>query len=331
MSRRATADRSLAAHLRAAGVPHVLDDATTRAVYSSDASLYRVPPLAVVQPRSADDVAAALEVCRADGVPVTARGAGTSVAGNAVGDGVVLDFSRHMDAVLAVDPQARTATVQPGVVHAALQARARPHGLRFGPDPSTHSRCTIGGMVGNNACGARTLAYGRSSDNVERLEVITAAGAALDTGAADTLLRTDPAHAVVEDLRRLVGDRLAVIRTHLGGFGRQVSGYALEHLLPERGFDLTRALVGSEGTLAIVTEATVRLVEDPPHRVLLVLGYPDMGAAGDVAAAVLEHRPTACEGLDRRIVDTIVDRKGPGAVPPLPGGAAWLKSPPSAS
>ncbi|WP_432990623.1 FAD-binding and (Fe-S)-binding domain-containing protein [Dactylosporangium sp. CA-233914] len=314
----------IAARLRAAGVRHVLDDPTTRAAYSSDASVYRVPPLLVVQPRHTDEVHAVLDACRAEGVPLTPRGAGTSVAGNAVGDGVVLDLSRHLDNVLEIDPEAKTATVQPGVVHATLQGQTRRYGLRFGPDPSTHSRCTIGGMIGNNACGSRSLAYGRTSDNVTSLRVLTAAGTSLDTGGLDALVPADPARRLVDDLRALVGDHLAVLRTELGRFGRQVSGYALEHLLPERGFDLTRALVGSEGTLAVVTEATVRLVEDPAHRVLLVLGFPDMGMAGDAAPAVLEHHPTACEGLDRRIVDTIVRRKGPAAVPALPGGAAWL-------
>ncbi|MCL2534905.1 MAG: FAD-binding oxidoreductase, partial [Nocardiaceae bacterium] len=165
--------------LRRAGVRDVRDDGTTRALYSSDASLYRVPPTTVVFPRAVDEVATVLDVCRSEGVPITARGAGTSVAGNAVGPGVVLDFSRYLGRVLDVDPDTRTAVVEPGVVQAALQRAAAPHGLRFGPDPSTHNRCTIGGMLGNNACGARTLGYGRTSDNVVGLDVITGAGEAL--------------------------------------------------------------------------------------------------------------------------------------------------------
>ncbi|MCK2220292.1 FAD-binding protein [Actinomadura sp. ATCC 31491] len=308
---RATA---LARDLRRRGVADVLTDPTTRAVHSSDASLYRVPPLLVARPRSADDVQAAVELCARHGIPLTARGAGTSIAGNAVGPGLVLDFSRHLHRVLEVDPEARTAVVQPGVVQAALQRAAAPYGLRFGPDPSSHTRCTIGGMIGNNACGSRALGYGRTSDNVTGLKAVAGDGTPLDL----------PAQDGPRALRDLVAANLATIRTEFGRFGRQVSGYALEHLLPENGFDVTRLLVGSEGTLAVLTEATVRLVADPAHRALVVLGYGDIAEAGDAAPGLLAHRPTACEGLDARIVDVVRARRGPGAVPPLPGGAAWL-------
>ncbi|WP_238782105.1 FAD-binding and (Fe-S)-binding domain-containing protein [Prescottella equi] len=303
--------------LRRAGVRDVRADGTTRAMYSSDASLYRVPPTTVVFPRAVDEVAAVLDVCRAAGMPLTARGAGTSVAGNAVGPGVVLDFSRHLGRVLAVDPEARTAVVEPGVVQAVLQRAAAPHGLRFGPDPSTHNRCTVGGMIGNNACGARTLGYGRTSDNVAGLEFLAGTGEALSLPAATGSL-------ILDRLRDVTRAGLATIRTELGRFGRQASGYALEHLLPENGFDVRRFVVGSEGTLGIVTQATVNLVRDPAHRVLVALGYPDIASAGDDAKAVLGFRPTACEGIDSRLVDVVRDRRGPQAVPPLPNGAAWL-------
>ncbi|WP_312858376.1 FAD-binding oxidoreductase, partial [Pseudonocardia pini] len=309
----------LLAALRREGVAEVRGDAAIRAAYSSDASLYRVPPRAVAFPRNADEVSAAVSVARACGVPVTARGAGTSVAGNAIGPGLVLDLSRHMDSVLRIDAEERTAVVQPGVVQAHLQARAAPVGLRFGPDPSTHSRCTIGGMIGNDACGSRSLGYGRTSHNVAGLTAVTGTGEVLRTG-----LVTDGFDAGREALRALVEQHLAPIRTELGRFGRQISGYALHHLLPERGFDLTRMLVGSEGTLAITTEATVRLVVDPPVRVLVVLGYDDIASAGDAVPAILPHRPSACEGLDSRIVDVLRERRGRGAVPALPEGAAWL-------
>ena len=263
-------------------------------------------------------MAAALQVARARGVPVTARGAGTSVAGNAIGPGIVLDFSRHLNRVVSIDPHARTAVVEPGVVHAALQRAAAPHGLRFGPDPSTHTRCTIGGMIGNDACGSRSLAYGRTADNVIALSGITGSGAPLRTGdGAD-------AGELGDRLRALVAGNLAPIRTELGRFDRQISGYALQNLLPEKGFDLTRMLVGSEGTLLTLTQATVRLVTDPAHRVLVALGFADFAAAGYASPAVVRHRPTACEGLDARIVDTVRERRGPAAVPDLPRGNAWL-------
>src|SRR3712207_1671067 len=172
----------LVASLRGAGLTDVDDSGLARALYSSDASLYRVLPRVVVRPRHADEIVATLEVCRSLGVPLTARGAGTSIAGNAVGPGVVLDTSRHLTAVRSVDPEARTAVVEPGVVQAALQAAARPHGLRFGPDPSTANRCTVGGMIGNNACGSRALGYGRTSDNVVALDVVTGGGDRLAPG-----------------------------------------------------------------------------------------------------------------------------------------------------
>ncbi|HET8994350.1 MAG TPA: FAD-linked oxidase C-terminal domain-containing protein [Rhodococcus sp. (in: high G+C Gram-positive bacteria)] len=306
---------AIGTRLRQAGISDVRDDSTTRAMYSSDASLYRVPPRVVVRPRSVDDVAAALDVCRREGVPLTSRGAGTSLAGNAVGTGVVLDFSRHMGRVLEIDPQHRIARVQPGAVQATVQRAAAPHGLRFGPDPSTHNRCTIGGMIGNNACGARALGYGRTSDNVVGIEVLTGTGHPLSLPGSAPIL--DP-------LRDLVDANLATIRTEFGRFGRQVSGYGLEHLLPENHFDVRKLFVGSEGTLGVLTEATVQLVADSPVRTMVALGYPDIVAAGNAAHTLLRFRPTACEGLDSRIVDIVRTRRGPGAVPPLPRGAAWL-------
>lgn len=309
---------SLQGALRAAGIRDVRVDGTSRAAYSSDASLYRVPPVAVVMPAHADEVAATLAVCRSEGIPVTARGGGTSIAGNAVGPGVVLDFSRYLNAVLSIDPDNRTAVVQPGVVQAALQKAAAPHGLRFGPDPSSHTRCTIGGMIGNNACGSRALGYGRTSDNVAGLRVLTASGDELRLGAEST------PSPILDELAALTRSGLGTIRTQFGRFGRQVSGYALENLLPENKFDVCRLMAGSEGTLTVLTEATVRLVNEPAHRMLVVLGYPDIAAAGDATPAILAHRPTACEGIDSRIVDVVRERKGDAAVPPLPAGGAWV-------
>jgi FAD/FMN-containing dehydrogenase/Fe-S oxidoreductase len=308
--------RELTDALRRAGIADVDDSGLARALYSSDASLYRVLPRAVVRPRHPDEIVAALEVCRTLRVPLTARGAGTSIAGNAVGAGVVVDTSRYLDRVLGIDPEARTATVEPGLVQAALQTAARPHGLRFGPDPSTHNRCTIGGMIGNNACGSRALGYGRTSDNVVGLDVVTGAGQRLRLDGA-------PPAGTLDDLRALVDGELATIRTELGRFGRQVSGYSLEHLLPERGFDVARALVGSEGTLALVLGATVRLVADAPFRGLVVLGYPSMADAADATPALLPHGPTAVEGLDSRIVQRLKDVPA-ATVPDLPRGEGWL-------
>jgi FAD/FMN-containing dehydrogenase/Fe-S oxidoreductase len=310
--------RELVDSLRRAGLGDVDDSGLARALYSSDASLYRVLPRAVVRPRHIDEMVATLEVCRSLAVPVTARGAGTSIAGNAVGPGVVLDTSRYLSAVTAIDAEARTATVEPGVVQAALQTAARPHGLRFGPDPSTHNRCTVGGMIGNNACGSRALGYGRTADNVVGLDVLTGAGERLRLGSG-----APGDDGVLAALSALVDSELATIRTELGRFGRQVSGYSLEHLLPERGFDVARALVGSEGTLALVLGATVRLVTDAPFRGLVVLGYPTMPDAADATPGLLPHSPTAVEGLDARMVQRLRDVPA-AVVPDLPRGEAWL-------
>ena len=283
----ATAD-ALADGLRRAGVPV---DVTShrRAEYASDASLYRLVPQAVAFPRTTDEVLAAVDTCRALGVPVTPRGAGTSIAGNAIGRGLVVDFARHLNRVLDLDPEAATAMVQPGVVLDALQAQARPHGLRFGPDPSTHNRCTLGGMIGNNACGSRSLGYGRTADNVLAQRVVTGTGERLTAVAG-----ADPASSpTLTALHEVVTDELATIRTESGRFRRQVSGYSLEHLLPERRFDVASALVGSEGTLGVLLDATVRLARAPRTTVLVALGYPDMVAAGRAAPALRRARTTS--------------------------------------
>ncbi|WP_406134948.1 FAD-binding and (Fe-S)-binding domain-containing protein [Streptomyces sp. NBC_01089] len=307
--------------LRRAGVAEADDSPLARSLYASDASLYRVPPRAVVFPHDADEIAAVLAVCREQRVPLTMRGAGTSIAGNAVGPGVVIDTSRHLNRVLEIDPDAGTALVEPGVIQSGLQRAAAPHGLRFGPDPSTHNRATLGGMIGNNACGSRALGYGRTSDNVLGLDVLAGTGERLRLGAVPHSTAASP---LLDGLRDITGSELEVIRTELGRFPRQVSGYSLEHLLPERGFDVPRALVGSEGTLALTLAARVRLVRDEPERILIALGYPTMADAADAVPAILPYAPVACEGLDARIVRVVVDRKGAAALPELPRGEGWL-------
>lgn len=313
-----TSTADLIAALRRAGIAEVDDSVRRRAEYSTDASLYRVLPEVVVFPRHPDEIAAIVEVSRSTAAPLTARGAGTSIAGNAVGAGIVVDFSRHLNQIRHIDPESATAVVEPGVVLDDVQRAAAGHGLRFGPDPSTHSRCTIGGMIGNNACGSRALGYGRTADNVIALDLVTGTGEELRT--AD-----DPgASATLSALQQVIRSQLAVIRTEFGRFSRQVSGYSLEHLLPEAGFDVAKGFVGSEGTWGVIREATLRLVRTPPYRALLVLGYPDMAAAADAVPALLEHAPIACEGIDARIVDVVRRRKAAAAVPTLPDGQGWL-------
>jgi FAD/FMN-containing dehydrogenase len=286
--------------LRAAGLAAADVDFSTRrrAEYSADASNYRHVPLGVVFPRGADDVASAVAACREQGIPVTLRGGGTSVAGNAIGEGLVLDCSRYFGRILGVDLGARTARVEPGVVLASLQSALAPHGLRFGPDPSTASRCTLGGMIGNNACGARSLAWGTTADNVLGLDLLLA------DGTRTTAHRGGSGSAPLDrTLAALAARHADVIRGQLGRFPRQVSGYALHHLLPENGFDVAKALVGSEGTAAVLLGATLRLVPIPSRSRLVVAAYPDMVAAAEDVPRALAHQPSAIEGMGAELVE----------------------------
>lgn len=301
---------ALAAELRAAVAGDVDFSVTARALTTMDASNYRRVPVGTVAPRDADDVAAALEVCRAHGVtPVVARGGGTSIGGQATGTGVVLDLTRHMGGIVSMDPESRTAVVRPGLVLDRLREAARPYGLTFGPDPSTHSRCTLGGMIGNNACGAHSVAWGTTADNVRSLDVVTYRGARLTLGR--------DGQGAPPGLKELVDRHLALLRTgYPAGLPRRISGYALDALLPERGTDVARSFCGSEGTLGVVTEATVRLVPLPADPVLVVLGYADESAAAEAAAGLLVHEPLTVEGMAADLVR--------GGAAGLPEGGAWL-------
>ena len=291
----------------------------TRARYSSDAGLTRIPPLAVAFPRTSEQAIAAFDLARAHGVPLTARGGGTSCASNAIGPGLVLDFSRHMNRVISIDPEARTATVEPGCVGSTLQAAAAKHGLRFGPDPSSQNRATIAGMVANNACGPHATAWGRTSDNIVSLDCVDGRGRRFTATTGHDATLSD-----VPGLASLIDSNLAPIRTELGRFKRQVSGYSLEHLTPEGGRNLAAMLAGTEGTLVLILSVTVRLVPLPDAPVLAALGYRSMIAAADDVPALLAHSPLAVEGMDRRLVDVVRAHKGPGAVPALPEGEGWL-------
>ncbi|MGW7270405.1 FAD-binding and (Fe-S)-binding domain-containing protein [Streptomyces sp. NPDC054864] len=280
---------------------------TARALNTMDASNYRRVPLGVLAPRDADDVTAALAVCRERGVPVVARGAGTSIAGQATGTGLVLDFTRHMNRIVSLDPESRTAVVQPGVICDAVRGAAGEYGLTFGPDPSTHNRCTLGGMIGNNSCGSHSVAWGTTADNVASLSVVS--------GAGDRLALGQGWSGAPGALRALVDGELELLRTGFPELPRRISGYALDAMLPERGVDLARAFCGSEGTLGVVTEAVVRLVDSPRARALAVLGYADESAAAEAASGLLPHGPLTVEGM---AADLVRGSEG------LPKGGAWL-------
>ena len=316
--------------LRSSVAGPVSVDAGTRALYTTDASNYRHVPMAVVLPRTLDDVVAAVAACREVGAALVSRGGGTSMAGQACGDGVVLDTSRYLTRITEIDPERRLARAEPGVILDDLRAAAMPHGLTFGPDPSSHNRCTLGGMIGNNACGSHSVAWGTTADNVDALDVLRYDGTRLDVGGASPPEVTRLIEAggrggeLYAQLRALTEDNVALIRRRMPAFPRRVSGYSLDRLLPEHGFQVARALVGSEGTCAVVLGATVRLVPRPVARVLLVLGFPDAFAAADMVPAILPHQPLTVEGVNDQLVDSL-----PGAVRGsprgmLPGGHAWL-------
>jgi FAD/FMN-containing dehydrogenase/Fe-S oxidoreductase len=295
-------------------------DAKARALYAGDASNYRVPPTGVVLPQDTEDVIAAVRICAEFGAPVTQRGAGTSVVGNAIGPGVVIDNSRHLTAIRDIDAPSRRAVVEPGVVLDDLQRAAARHGLRFGPDPSSRSRCTVGGMVGNNACGARSVAWGTTAGNVHALDVLLVDGSRFTAGPAGMYPPPIGVAAAVQDL---VQSHLALVRTALPNWPRRVSGYALQHLLPEHGENLARALVGTEGSCVTVLGAALDLVESPPAVALAVLGYPDAPAAADAVPRLLDTQPLAVEGIDAALVAALVARGRRPAVE-LPAGGAWL-------
>ena len=309
----------LAQRLAVALGPDLVDSsARRRAEYSSDASNYRVVPEVVVFPESGEHVASVIEICREFAAPLTARGGGTSCAGNAVGPGVVLDFSRHFNRVISLDPRARTACVEPGVTLDSLQDAARAYGLRFGPDPSSHSRCTVGGMVGNNACGTHAMVWGTTAENVVSLDVIDGVGRKWTAGSGLNSIE------VVPGLASFVEKAVRPVSSEFGRLSRQVSGYSLQHLLPEYGSNVARALVGTEGSCGVVVSATLALVEIPKATALAVLGYPDMASSADAIPDMLGFQPLALEGIDARLVDVVRRHKGASKVPDLPSGQAWI-------
>jgi FAD/FMN-containing dehydrogenase/Fe-S oxidoreductase len=304
----------------------VRDDDQARAIFALDASNFRQVPILVVQPLDEIDVTATVRACAEHGVPITCRGGGTALAGQTVGAGVVVDFSRHMDAVLAVDPEARTARVQPGVILDVLRAQTEPHGLSFGPDPATHDRCTLGGMLGNNSCGVHSIMAGRTVDNVRRLKVVTSDGDCFWVGRAHGDARAPGLEDRIAALRDLRDRYATEIRRRYPRIPRRVSGYNLDELLPERGFHLARSLVGTEGTCVVIVEAELDLIPWPRHRALVVVGYPSVYEAADHVVQIREAGPIGLEGLDNTLVRQIGGDRGPydDAVSALPEGGGWL-------
>ncbi|HWH59753.1 MAG TPA: FAD-linked oxidase C-terminal domain-containing protein [Terriglobales bacterium] len=306
-------------------------DNSSRALYSSDGSNYRQVPIGVVIPRDNDDVIATIATCREHRVPVLCRGGGTSLAGQCCNVAVVLDFSKYMANILELDPERRIARVQPGVILDHLRAAAEKHNLTFGPDPASHSRCTLGGMIGNNSCGVHSVMAGKTDQNIEELEVLTYGGLRLRVGQTsqadlDTIIAAGDRRAnIYAGLRRIRDQYGDLVRQKYPNIPRRVSGYNLNYLLPENGFHVARALVGSEGTCVTTLEATCRLVTSPPERLLLVIGCRDVFECADLVPEVLQHKPIGLEGMDDVLVE-YTRRKGinPEGVSMLPEGRGWL-------
>jgi FAD/FMN-containing dehydrogenase/Fe-S oxidoreductase len=306
-------------------------DRGSRALYATDASNYRQVPIGVVVPRSIEDVVQTVAVCKRFGAPLLSRGAATSLAGQCCNVAVVIDMSKYLRKILELDPRSKQARVQPGVVLDDLRGAAGQHALTFGPDPATHDHCTLGGMIGNNSCGVHALMAGKTADNVEELDILTYDGLRMTVGRTDNEEleriigeggRRGEIYGGLKAIRDTYADR---IRARFPKIPRRVSGYNLDQLLPENGFHVARALVGTESTCVTVLEARLRLVHDPPERALLVLGYDDLPGGCDYVPAILEHGPIGLEGFDNRLIETMKKRGlYPDDTALLPEGGGWL-------
>src|SRR5436853_4052429 len=318
---------ALRRHLRG----EVRFDSGSRALYATDGSNYRQVPIGVVLPRDADDVVAAITLAREFGAPILCRGGGTSLAGQCCNVAVVIDFSKYMANILELDPQKRMARVQPGVILDHLRNAAEKHHLTFGPDPATHDRCTLGGMIGNNSCGVHSVMAGKTDDNIEALDILTYDGLRMKVGATTPEElheiigaggRRGDIYSKLKTIAETYGD---LVRSRYPNIPRRVSGYNLNFLLPENGFHVARALVGSEGTCVTILEATCRLVESPPERVLLVIAYPDIFQAADHVPDIMAHKPIGLEGIDDLLAE-YTRRRGINSegLALLPEGGGWL-------
>jgi FAD/FMN-containing dehydrogenase/Fe-S oxidoreductase len=323
--------RALERDLRQRVDGEVRFDPGSRGAYSTDASNYRQVPIGVVVPRTIEAGVAAVAVCREHGAPVVSRGGGTSLAGQTCNVAVVIDWSKYCGQVSSVDPDAKTCIVEPGIVLDALNRQLKPHHLMFGPRPATHDHCTLGGMLGNNSCGSTAQAYGKTADNIVRLEVLTYdgerfwAGPTSDDDYAAIIAAGGRRAVIYQQLRELIEASGDLVRQRYPKIPRRVSGYNLDSLLPENGFDVGRALVGTESTLVTILQAELRLVPAPPARSLVVLGYPDIASAADAVPHVLPHQPEQLEGVDEALINVERQRRmNPKSLQLLPEGDGWL-------
>jgi len=306
-------------------------DDGSRALYATDGSNYRQVPIGVVIPKTVEDVLVTVEQCRRFGAPLLARGGGTSLAGQCCNVAVVLDFTKYLNKLIDLDPQAKTARVQPGIVLDRLRKEAEHHHLTFGPDPATHNHNTLGGMIGNNSCGTHSVMAGKTEENVLELDILTYDGLRMRVGATgdeeyQRILGAGGRRAeICSGLKKIANRYGEEIRRRFPNIPRRVSGYNLPDLLPENGFHVARALVGTECTCAVTLEATVKLVWSPPGRSLVVLGYPDIYQAGDHVPEILQFQPIACEAIDALLVENMkIKGLHPRDLKLLPDGRGWL-------
>ncbi len=306
-------------------------DRGTRAIYATDSSNYRHIPIGVVLPRNREDVINTVAVCRRFGAPLLSRGAGTSLAGQCCNVALILDFSKYLNQVLEINPAEQWVRVEPGIVLDTLQAEVKQHGLFFAPDPATHSHCTLGGMIGNNSCGSHALLGGKTDDNTLELEVLLYDGTILTAGpTSDRELEQIIAVGgrrgeIYAGLRQLRDEYAALVRERFPQIPRRVSGYNLHDLLPENGFNVARALVGSEATCVVVLSAKLRLIRNPSCRTLVVAGYADIFQAADAVPSILQHKPIAVEGVDRALIRQMEKKSMlQENIALLPPGDGWL-------
>ncbi|MGH9585369.1 MAG: FAD-linked oxidase C-terminal domain-containing protein [Acidobacteriaceae bacterium] len=306
-------------------------DSGSKALYASDLSMYRQVPIGVVIPKSIEDVVETVRLCRKFDAPILGRGCGTSLGGQTCNVAVVIDFSKYLNRLIDLNPRQRYAWVEPGIINDDLRNAAEKHHLTLAPDPATHQYCTLGGMIGNNSCGAHSVMGGKTVENTEELEILTYDGVRMTVGPTseaelESIIRKGGRKGEIYGKLKGIRDRYAQqVRDRYPNIPRRVSGYNLDQLLPENGFNVAKALVGTESTCVLVLRARMRLMPSPPHRVWIVIAYPNIFVAGDRTAAIRALRPLALEGFQKHLIENEFRKgKSPEGLNLLPEGDTWL-------
>ena len=284
-------------------------DPFTRVLYSTDASIYQMEPVGVVIPRNVEDVLAVIQVANETGVPVLPRAGGTSLAGQTVNHAIVTDFSKYLNQIIEVNKEEQWARVQPGIVLDDLNRQLIPYGLMYAPDPTTSSRACVGGGVGNNTCGAHSVIYGKTLDHIKELDVILSDGTqthfqTLDARELEAKLKGVGLESdIYRGVRRLAQENVAEISARYPNIMRRVSGYNLDQFLVDDNFNMTKMIVGSEGTLCVVTEVKINLVPRPTMTALSVVHFEDIFGASEAVQHILEHGPSSIEIMDNNVLE----------------------------